>query len=134
MNRLAQGFSTTELGKIGGDSKTLGPFGNIPLTETAGLQAVANTISSFIGIMTIAAGLWFLIQFLTGGFFWITSGGDKTRLETARHRINDAFVGLLIVVAGWSILALASQFFGVDFLLKNTETLLPKLLIKSVTP
>lgn len=124
----------TPLGRIGGDTKTLGPFGNIALTETAGLQAVANTISSFIGIMTVAAGLWFLIQFLTGGFFWITSGGDKTKLETAHHRINDAFVGLLIVIAGWAILALASQFFGVDFLLKNPADLLPKLQIQPLTP
>ena len=129
MIALAVEPTGTSLGNIGGAG--LGPFGEIARTPVAALSAVANTVSAIIGIITISAGIWFMLQFLSGGFFWITAGGDKTKLETARHRINDAFVGLLIVVVGWSILAIASQFFGVDFLLNNPETLLPQLKIQS---
>ncbi len=119
------------LGRIGGSvGSGLGPFENIPLTGAAALGAVANTVSAVIGLLTIAAGIWFMLQFLIGGIFWITAGGDKTKLETARHRINDAFIGLLVVVAGWSILAIASQFFSVDFLLQNPSKLLPQLKIR----
>jgi hypothetical protein len=77
--------------------------------------------------MTIAAGIWFIFQFLIGGFFWITSGGDKQKLHEARERITNAFVGLLIVVVGWAILSFAGQFFGYDILLKNPGTIIQQL-------
>ena len=110
------------LGTIGGAN--LGPFAKATYTGEGALRALAGGISSIIGFMTIAAGIWFMFQFLIGGFYWITSSGDKTKLETARHRINDAFVGLIIVVAGWAILALAAQFFNIDFLLENPGNVL----------
>ena len=123
---FAQEPTPVDLGKIGGPG--LGPFGDIFYGVKDGAKAltdIASIVSSVIGIMTIAAGIWFLIQVLIGGFGWITSGGDKAKLETARNRITDAFIGLVIVVAGWGILALASQFFGVPFLLnKPDETIL----------
>ena len=108
----------TPLGTFGGPG--LGPFAQIPYTVNDGTKAlndIASIVSSIVGIMTVAAGIWFLVQVLIGGFNWITSGGDKTKLETARHRITDAFVGLIVVVAGWAILAIAAMFFNVDFLL-----------------
>lgn len=77
--------------------------------------------------MTVAAGIWFLFQFLTGGFYWMTSAGDKGKLETARHRINDAFVGLIIVVAGWAILNLTGQFLGFDILVIEPGTVIKQL-------
>lgn len=103
------------LGTIGGGG--LGPFGNIAQTPEAGLAGVTGTVSAIVGVMTAAAAIWFLFQFLIGGFFWMTSAGDKAKLETARHRINDAFIGLVIVVAGWAILALAGQFLGFEDIL-----------------
>ncbi|MBU1326586.1 hypothetical protein KKB64_00165 [Patescibacteria group bacterium] len=114
------------LGTIG-EGGGLGPFSDIVKKGsdgTAAVNAIAATVSSIIGIMTIAAGIWFIFQFLVGGMNWITSGGDKAKLEAARDRITNAFIGLIIVVAGWAILALASQFFGVDFLLTKPGELI----------
>lgn len=116
MHLLAQ-----KLGTIGGAG--LGPFAKTSFSGEGAIKAFANGVSSLIGLMTIAAGIWFIFQFLIGGFYWITSAGDKAKLETAHHRINDAFVGLIIVVSGWAILALAAQFFNVDFLLSDPATL-----------
>lgn len=124
-------FAQEPLGTIGGEG--LGPFGKIGQgivkDSPAGLIGVTKTVSSIVGIMTVAAGIWFMFQLLTGGFFWMTSGGDKAKLETARHRINDAFVGLLIVVAGWAILALTGQFLGFDILITNPGEVMNQLRI-----
>lgn len=133
MNVFAQ--TPEPLGTIGGEG--FGPFGKIgqgiarnsAAGGVTGLTAVTKTVSSIIGIMTIAAGIWFMFQLLTGGFFWMTSAGDKAKLETARHRINDAFVGLLIVVAGWAILALAGQFLGFDILVTSPGEVINQLSI-----
>ena len=123
MKLLAQ--NPTPIGTIGGPG--LGPFAQSSFTGEGAIKALASAVSSVIGIMTIAAGIWFIIQFIIGGFFWITSTGDKAKLEQSRHRINDAFVGLIIVVSGWSILALVSQVFNVDFLLTNPGQILQQL-------
>ena len=122
-------LAQTPLGNIGGEG--LGPFGNITkeggFGPATGLIKVTGTISSVIGIMTVAAGIWFLFQFLIGGFFWMSSGGDKAKLHEARERITNAFIGLLIVVAGWSILALAGQFFGYDIVIGNPAEIIGNL-------
>ncbi len=122
-----------DLGIIGG-GKGLGPFGEI--TErlakepNLGLIKVTQAVSSVVGIMTVAAGIWFILIFLTGGFYWITSSGDKTKLHEARERINNALIGLIIVVAGWSILALAGQFFGYDIVISDPGKLIEQFNIK----
>lgn len=110
MKYLAQ----VDLGTIGGQG--LGPFGENP---GDGITGIAKIISSVIGLMTIAAGVWFMFQFIIGGFNWIGAGGDKAKLQSARDRLTNSFIGLIIVVAGWSILALAGTFFGVDFTLSG---------------
>ncbi len=114
----------TPLGTLGGGG--LGPFGNLGTSlgggvsgGTAALAKVTGAISSIIGIMTVAAAIWFLFQLVLAGIAWITSGGDKTKLGEARDRITNAFIGLIIVVAGWAILALAGVFFGYDIIVSK---------------
>lgn len=122
-----------DLGTIGG-GKGLGPIGEITgelvKNPNLGLIKITQAVSSVIGMMTVAAGIWFILIFLTGGFYWITSSGDKAKLHEARERINNALIGLIIVVAGWSILALAGQFFGYDIVLEHPETIINQLFIK----
>lgn len=122
MNVIAQ----TNLGQIGGTG--LGPFGNLGKAtgKSGGVEAltsITKIISSIIGVMTIAAAIWFTFQFLVGGIGWITSGGDKAKLNEARDRITNAFIGLIIVIAGWSILALAGQFFGYNILVNPSQVI-----------
>jgi len=123
MDLLAQASS---LGKIGGDG--LGPFGNLgSITGKSGgveaLSAITKIVSSIVGVMTISAGIWFTFQFLIGGMGWITSGGEKGKLAEARDRITHAFIGLIVVVAGWSIIALAGTFFGYNILINPSQVI-----------
>jgi hypothetical protein len=119
-----QVFAQQDLGRIGGVG--LGPFGNIAPDAVAGLRGITNIASSIIGMMTIAAAIWFFFQFTIGGWNWITSGGDKAKLEGARNRITHAAVGLIIVVAGWAILAVAGQLFGYNILI-DPAVVIPQL-------
>lgn len=120
-NRTLIALQEQPLGRIGEDPTGLGPFAGAG--AGSGLVGIAKIVSSIIGIMTIAAGIWFLFQITIGGFNWITSGGDKAKLEAARSRLTNSFIGIIVVVAGWAILALASQFLGVDFTISSPGTL-----------
>ncbi len=130
-NKLLAAIGETDLGKIG-EGGGLGPFGGgtygtgIEGGKTA-LEQVTKVISNVVGIMTVAASIWFLFNFLVGGFSWITAGGDKGNLEKARHRMTDAFIGFVIVVAAWIILALMGQFFGYDILIGDPRKVIEQL-------
>jgi hypothetical protein len=124
---LERVFAAQGLGTIGGEG--LGPFGNQSLGNNAiGAINVINTISSIVGIMTTAACIWFLLQILFGGYEWMAAGGDPKKIESARSRITNAFIGLVIVVGSWSLLAVTGQFFGFNTLVNPAE------FINQVTP
>jgi len=83
-------------------------------TQQAG-GMVIYILSRVVGFLTIAASLWFLIQILIAGLSWISAGGEKNKLTEARERLTNSFIGLVVVVAAWAILALVGVFFGVEF-------------------
>jgi len=71
-----------------------------------------SLVSSLFGALLIIAGLFFLINLLTGGITWITSGGDKAALDNARTQIQNAVMGMFITAATWVIYILVTQFLG----------------------
>ena len=113
-----------ELGRIGGEG--LGPFANVS-GGAEGLTNITRLVSAIIGFMTICGFIWFIFQFLIGGFNWITSGGDKAKLTSSRDRITNSLIGLIILVISWAILSLAGQFFGVDFTISNPSGIMNSL-------
>ncbi len=86
----------------------------IATTQQAG-GLVVYILSRVVGFLTIAASLWFLIQILIAGLSWISAGGEKNKLTEARERLTNSFIGLVVVVAAWAVLALTGVFFGVEF-------------------
>lgn len=128
---LAQ--SSTSLGTIGG-TDGLGPFGNLGKTVGSGaaggvtaLQKVTGAVSAIIGFMTIGGAIWFLFQILYGGYEWMSSGGDSKKVGAARDQITHAFIGLVVVVGAWAILATAGQFLNFDITISNPAKMIQQL-------
>jgi hypothetical protein len=48
-------------------------------------------------IFFVAAGIIALVYLLRGSINWITSGGDKEKIEKARHTLTNAIIGLVII-------------------------------------
>jgi hypothetical protein len=114
---MTQAQAATTLGPVGGSGEGLGPFGNIANKgSVAGATGVIDTISSIIGMLTTAASIWFMLQILFAGYEWISAGGDTKKIENARNRITNAFIGIVIVVGSWSLLAVTGKFLGYDTL------------------
>ena len=57
---------------------------------------IINVALSFIGVVM-------LIYFLYAGFLYLTSAGDKTKVETAQKIMRTTIIGLLIVVSSYAI-------------------------------
>ena len=63
--------------------------------------------------MTVGALLVFL-NLLWGGIGWITSGGDKGKLETARNRMTHSVIGLIVLSSVVAIFMMIQGFLGLE--------------------
>lgn len=108
---LAQ--KATPLGTLGGEG--LGPFGVGLTKENIGLK-FANALSAIIGSLTVVAGLWFLFQFVIGSLQWLSSGGEKAGLESARQKITNSLIGFILIVAAIAIFRVLGDLFGFPIL------------------
>ena len=100
---------------LGGTIEGLGgysPGGSID-SATSGLSSF---ISNIVGLLTIIAGISFLIYFTVGGISWITAGGDKGKIEDAKSKMTGGAIGMIIVVSAWAISWIIGRVLGVDFL------------------
>lgn len=74
-----------------------------------------SLISNIITIAFIAAALLALAFLIFGGIKWITSGGDKGGVESARNMIVAALVGLVITFLAYFLIRIIFGLFGLDF-------------------
>lgn len=61
------------------------------------VAGIGKFIGTLVNLAIVAFGFFMLIYLLYGAFDWITSGGDKEKLEKARHKITNALIGMLLV-------------------------------------
>lgn len=79
-----------------------------------GYTCIGPLISNLIAVAFIVAAIAFFVFLVIGGMEWLTSGGDKAKVQTAQQRISSALIGLTIVAASYAIFLLVTNFFGID--------------------
>ncbi|MGI5828108.1 MAG: pilin [Patescibacteria group bacterium] len=86
-----------------------------------------DLISNAVGTLTLVAGLYFLVMFIIGGLTWASAGGKSDSVENAKKRMTNAAIGLIVVVAAYSITFIIGSILGIEFLnpAKVIETLGP---------
>ncbi|MFH0749887.1 MAG: hypothetical protein V1917_03160 [Candidatus Gottesmanbacteria bacterium] len=91
---------------------------DITVPQPAGVRItdIGQLVSAVVGTLLILAALMAFLFLILGGLQWITSGGDKAAMETARNKITHAIVGLIIVGAAWAIMMLVQSFLGVNII------------------
>lgn len=109
------------IGQIG-EGAGLGPFSKGSGNPGA---VLAGIVSKVVGVITVAGGIWFLIQLLIGAFKWINSGGDKNNLDQARDHLTNAIISLGVMVAAYVLAGLFGIIFGLDIL--NPQNILGNL-------
>lgn len=86
---------------------------------------LSDILSNLLAMLTLVAGIAFLIYFVIGAFNWITAGGDTQKVEKAGKQITNALTGLIIVVAAYSVTAIVGTVLGIDIL--NPTTIINQL-------
>lgn len=80
-----------------------GLFGTGADAARSGTMTMALFVMMWNAIV-IVGGLLVLYYFIMGSVEWITSEGDKGKLQKARDKMLHAFIGLLILVSSYTIL------------------------------
>ena len=108
---------------IGEPLRGIGPLG-LEGASTVQAPSIFNKfISGIIGIMTVIAIIWFVFLLIGGAYGFMTAGGDKAQLETARKRIFTGIVGFVLVIAAVFIVDLIGKLIGIDNILNPAELL-----------
>lgn len=101
---------------LGGELKGTGPLGLQGKNPTDVFTLFPNVISTIIGVLTASAILWFIFQFIIGAYGWLAAGGDQKAVETARSRIMNAVIGLVLVVSALVIITVIGSILGINIL------------------
>ncbi len=99
-----------------GQAQTL-PENNMiltPLTEEGGIAdqvgyAAVNEntprtiIANIVRVVLGFTGIIFLILIITSGYQWMMSGGNEEKITSAKKRISNATIGLILIIFAYSI-------------------------------
>lgn len=91
------------------------------------LTILEKFFSNLLGVLTILGSIFFIVNFILGALSWITAGGDSGKIETARNRMMQSAIGLVIIVAAYGIIGIIGTIVGIDILnpAAMLETLIP---------
>ncbi len=126
-NNKLLALSNTTIGNIKESCEGFGPLCSLVESGEGGINAIGKAVSLIVGLITITAGIYFMIQFLIGGFEWLSASGDKAKLTKAQDRLVHAIIGLIVVVAAFGIATIFQTILGVDFLLTDPGEIIRQL-------
>ena len=91
-----------------------------PTADSVGLT-IENIISNVLGTLTVIGAILFIIYFLWGSVDWITSGGDSGKVTSARNKMVQGAIGLIVLVLAYGLIGLIGTIVGVDVLHLNEQ-------------
>jgi hypothetical protein len=113
VSQLASATQTFASGGI--TNPAIGTWGQSPAEAKSG--ATFNVfLVHFWNVLIQVGALAVLLYFLWGAIEWVTSAGEKGKLESARNRMLHAAIGLLILVGSLVLIGFISfLLFGTEF-------------------
>lgn len=91
-------------------------FGGPDLSKT-GAVGIGKFLSNLIALIYTLAAIVLIFMLLWGAWDWITSEGDKEKLDSARKKIINALVGIILFAVAFAIIQVFGQFTGFTFFL-----------------
>lgn len=82
--------------------------------EPATLQGLETVFESVVTSLLALGGIALFLMLLTGGFKYLTSGGDPKAVEGAQKTLTYAIGGLVLLAGSFMILRIIEQFTGAN--------------------
>lgn len=82
--------------------------------EPAQLSQLEDVFGNVVTSLLALGGIVLFLMLLTGGFKYLTSGGDPKATETAQKTLTYAIGGMILLAGSYLILRIISDFTGAD--------------------
>jgi len=79
-----------------------------------GYTCIGHLVSNLVAAAFIVSGIAFFVYLVMGGVQWLTSGGDKAKIESSQKMISAALIGLAIVASSYAVYMIVLEFFGIN--------------------
>jgi len=79
--------------------------------------SVGSLITFFVAFVIVLATLLALVMIVIGAVQWITSGGDKAKVDAARNHIIAAVIGLVVIALSFVIINVVISALGLGDLM-----------------
>ena len=83
--------------------------------DATGGSAISMFLSNLVNLIYVLATIVFLFMMLWGAFDWLTSGGDKEKLENAKKRLINATIGIMLFAIAFAVMQILGDFTGFTF-------------------
>lgn len=88
--------------------------GLVPASNVEATTMFEKLISQIIGVLTLVAVIFFIIQIIFAGYGFLSSQGDEKKMETNRAKLTNGVLGFFIVVVAVGIGTLISKLLGLN--------------------
>jgi len=78
-----------------------------------GVDTFTELLAKILKWFTIVSAPIAAIMIIVGGFQYITSSGDQSKVKKAKDTITWAVVGWVIILLAWSIVLVIKNFLGI---------------------
>src|SRR4030043_2285106 len=92
-------------------------------TGNAGVSFLQKFVPAAISFGFIVGAIIFFFMLIIGAIQWISSGGDKQAVESARGKLVNAIIGLVILFTAFAIIQLLNTFFHIQLFELNLPSL-----------
>lgn len=86
---------------------------------------LGGVVSGVITVLLIGAAIIALFFLIWGGIRWITSGGDKGKVDSARQTIIASIIGLVVALLAFFIITLVLGLFNLSLTNLTLPDLVP---------
>jgi len=87
--------------------------GSVPTDPGKGL---AFYIAALWQTVVTVGGIAFIIYLVWGGIEYLTSGGDKGRIDDAQKKITSSIIGIVILISSYAVTYFIQQVFKINIL------------------
>jgi hypothetical protein len=106
---IQQRASSGSTGSSSSPSSTVGFSGGYsPISDVPGAEGQSGDFPTYVRniyvVLMWLVGISALMMISVGGFWYMTSAGNTSRVNTGKEMITDAVIGLILALATWLIL------------------------------
>jgi hypothetical protein len=107
-------FALPALAQGRGGSVKVCPSGGSFGSTLCNINDLGKLVGTAVSVLLIIAVIVSLFYLVFGGIRWVTSGGDKAKVESARNHIIAAIIGLVVAFLAFFILNDVLSLFGLN--------------------